>query len=59
MNTSYNTRSNQFKIYIYIRNLTRLQQDQLVFSQRIINEWNSLPHEVATSSSFKTNLYNE
>ena len=42
MNTSYNTKS---------RNLTRLQQEEPVFHKRIINKWNSLSHEVATSSN--------
>ena len=57
MNTSYNTRSNQFKIY---KKFNKTATRRTSFSQRIINKWNSLPYEVATSSnvlSFKTNLF--
>ena len=53
MNTSYNTRSNQFKEF----NKTATRRTG--FSQRIINKWNSFSNEVATSSnvlSFKINL---
>ena len=53
MNTSYSTRSNGFKKF----NMTSTRR--FAFSQRIINNWNSLPYEIATSPnvlSFKTNL---
>ena len=57
MNTSYNTRSNQFKIY---KKFKKTATRRTSFSQRIIiNKWSSLPYEVAASSnllSIKTNL---
>ena len=56
MNTSYSTRSNGFKIY---KKFNKTSTRRFAFSQRIINNWNSLPYEVATSPnvlSFKTNL---
>ena len=56
MNTSYSTRSNGFKIY---KKFNKTSTRRFAFSQRIINNWNSLPYEIATSPnvlSFKTNL---
>ena len=56
MNTSYSARSNGFKIYKKFNKTSTLR---FAFSQRIINNWNSLSYEIATSPnvlSFKTNL---
>jgi len=56
MNTSYSTRSNGYKIY---KKFNRAALQQFTFSQRRINNWNSLLHEIVTSPnvlSFKTNL---
>ena len=56
MNTSYDTRSNQFKI---CKKFNKTARRRTSFSQKIINKWNSLPYEVATSSnilSFKSRL---
>ena len=50
MNTSH-TRCNGFKIYKkYNRTSTRC----FTFSQRIINDWNSLPNDVVTSPNVLT-----
>ena len=46
MNTSYSTRSNGNKIY---KKFNRTALRQFTFSQKIINNWNSLPHKIATS----------
>jgi len=56
MNIGYSTRSNGYKIY---KKFNRTALRRFTFSQRIINSWNSLPHEIVTSPdvlSFKTNL---
>ena len=56
MNTSCSTRSNGFKIY---KKFNKTSIRRFAFSLRIINNWNSLPYEIATSPnvlSFKTNL---
>jgi len=56
MNTSYSTRSNGYKIY---KKFNRMALRRFTFSQRIINNWNSLPHKIVTLPdvlSFKTNL---
>jgi len=57
MNTSYNTRSNGYKIY---KKFNRTALRRFTFSQRIINNWNSLPHEIVTSPdvlSFKLDFF--
>ena len=57
MNTSH-TRSNGLKIY---KKYNRTSTRRFTFSQRIINDWNSLPQEVVTSPNvltFKSNLDN-
>jgi len=46
MNNSYSTRSNGYKIY---KKFNRTALRRFTFSQRIIINWNSLPHEIATS----------
>jgi len=45
MNTSYSTRSNGYKIY---KKFNRTALRRFTFF-RIINNWNSLPHEIVTS----------
>ena len=45
-----------FKIY---KKFSKTSTRRFAFSQRIINDWNSLPYEIATSPnvlSFKINL---
>ena len=57
MNTSH-TRSNGFKIY---KKYNRTSTRYFTFSQRIINDWNSLPNDVVTSPNvltFKSKLDN-
>ena len=57
MNTSH-TRSNGFKIY---KKYNRTSTRRFTFSQRIINDWNSLPNDVVTSPNvltFKSKLDN-
>lgn len=57
MNTSH-TRSNGFKIY---KKYNRTSARRFTFSQRIINDWNSLPNDVVTSPNvltFKSKLDN-
>jgi len=59
MNTSYSTRSNGYKTY---KKYNRTALQRFTFSQRIINNWNSLPHEIVTSPnvlSFKIFLYSQ
>ena len=54
--SSANTRGHSLKLTKH-RCLTKLRQD--AFSQRIINDWNSLPEEVVNApsvNSFKTRL---
>ena len=57
MKTSH-TRSNRFKIY---KKYSRTSIRCFTFSQRIINDWNSLPNDVVTSPNvltFKSKLDN-
>lgn len=56
MNTSTRTRGHNYKIS---KRQNRTQQRASIFSQRVVNEWNSLPRncvESETVNSFKSNL---
>ena len=56
INTSCITRTNGLKIF---KKFNKRAIKRFIFSQRIINDWNSLPRDIVTAPnvlSFKTNL---